>query len=317
MVRRPKSRPVAKAKSAQTDRDEAEGESPASRPREKSAQTVPAAENIGPHASSTRPGRIEIASGEQASATAQRPKRSHRKAAPMPVDAELTKSPRGSRNAKRAEVLPGVTIPDAERGSELTPPQARSKPRGRAGAKEKQAEARAPEVMERLASPVPDDSERPPAAGLRRSRKQRDEPAKAQSSASRRRKAGRMPAYLAAELGQPLDRTGEPVGTGAATTGSDTALLEYTLRLWRQMQFGSLIKEPLLAIDRAELTIDDIWAAGVTDTISTSSTPDEIRRYRQKLLFRANLLEALLTETVADLHRLERTESTSARPTGT
>jgi len=179
MVRRPKSRPVAKAKSAQTDRDEAEGESPASRPREKSAQTVPAAENIGPHASSTRPGRIEIASGEQASATAQRPQRSHRKAAPMPVDAELTKSPRGSRNAKRAEVLPGVTIPDAERGSELTPPQARSKPRGRAGAKEKQAEARAPEVMERLASPVPDDSERPPAAGLRRSRKQRDEPAKA------------------------------------------------------------------------------------------------------------------------------------------
>jgi hypothetical protein len=51
---------------------------------------------------------------------------------------------------------------------------------------------------------------------------------------------------------------------------------------------------------------------GMGPGLSTSSTPDEVRRYHQKLLFRANLLEAILSETVADLHRLPGIEPTPA-----
>jgi hypothetical protein len=38
-----------------------------------------------------------------------------------------------------------------------------------------------------------------------------------------------------------------------------------------------------------------------------------MRRYRQKLLFRANLLEAILSETVADLHRLDGIEPSPSK----
>jgi hypothetical protein len=126
-----------------------------------------------------------------------------------------------------------------------------------------------------------------------------------------RRKAKRMPPYLAAELGQPVDHEGEPIGAGSALARSDEDLQAYALRLWRQMQSGGAVRRYMRAIERAGLTIDEVWTVGFTDIQSTSSTPDELRRYQQKLLFRANLLEAILSETVADLHRLPGIEPTS------
>ena len=120
------------------------------------------------------------------------------------------------------------------------------------------------------------------------------------------------PLYLAAELGQPIDHRGEPIGAGASRAKSDTALQDYTLQLWRQMQSGRVVNRYTRAIERAGLTTDEVWTAGITDVRPTSSTSEEMRRYRQKLLFRANLLEAILSETVADLHRLDGIEPASA-----
>ena len=133
---------------------------------------------------------------------------------------------------------------------------------------------------------------------------------KAPSTPTRAGRKASKPAYLAAELGQPVDREGEPIGAGSAMLSSDSALQEYALQLWRQMQSGGVVNRYMRAIEHAGLTVDEVWTAGVIETRTTSSTPDELRRYKQKLLFRANLLEAILSETVADLHRLEGLEPT-------
>ena len=85
------------------------------------------------------------------------------------------------------------------------------------------------------------------------------------------------------------------------------------MQLWRRSQRGGETRAHLQQIERAGLTTDEVWMAGITEMQPTSSTPDEMRRYRQKLLFRANLLEAILLETVADLHRLEGLEPSSAQ----
>jgi hypothetical protein len=141
------------------------------------------------------------------------------------------------------------------------------------------------------------------------------------ASAPRRPTAGSkakqptMPKYLAAELGQPVDQDGEPIGAGSAMARSDDALQDYTLQLWRQTQTGRGVPGRVREMERDGFTIDDIWAAGVTETLSTSSTPDEVRRYKQKLLFRANLLEAILSETVAELRRLDQIEPAAVATT--
>lgn len=112
------------------------------------------------------------------------------------------------------------------------------------------------------------------------------------------------PRYLAAELGQPVDRHGEPIGAVSALAQGDRQLQDYAMKLWRQMQHGRVMNMYTRAVERAGFTMDDVWLVGLGGR-PTSSSPDEMRRYRQKLLFRANLLEAILSETVIDLHRLE------------
>ena len=130
------------------------------------------------------------------------------------------------------------------------------------------------------------------------------------------RRPKRPPPYLAAELGHSVDHEGEPIGAGSPLARSDAQLQEYTLQLWQQMQSRRGVDQHVQSMERAGLTIDDLWTTGVTDRLATSSTPDEVRRYRQNLLFRANLLEAILTETVAELRRLETVEPTPAAPNG-
>lgn len=112
--------------------------------------------------------------------------------------------------------------------------------------------------------------------------------------------------YLAAELGHTVDREAEPVGLNSIRARHDKALQDYALQLWRQVQHGRALRSELKGLEREGLTADEIWAAGITETLPTSSTPDEVRRYKQKLLFRANVLEALLTGTVSELKRLSR-----------
>lgn len=120
----------------------------------------------------------------------------------------------------------------------------------------------------------------------------------------RRRPKADAPRYLAAELGQPVDRHGEPIGAVSALAQGDRDLQDYAMKLWRQMQHGRVMNMYTRAVERAGFTMDDVWLVGLGGR-PTSSSPDEMRRYRQKLLFRANLLEAILSETVIDLHRLE------------
>jgi hypothetical protein len=124
----------------------------------------------------------------------------------------------------------------------------------------------------------------------------------------RKAKAPPKPRYLAAELGQPLDPRGEPIGASSSRAASDEDLQKYALQLWRQMQSGRVVNRYTRAIERAGLTVDEVWTAGLADMRTTSSTADEIRRYRQKILFRANLLEAIFAETIADLRRLDGIE---------
>jgi hypothetical protein len=112
--------------------------------------------------------------------------------------------------------------------------------------------------------------------------------------------------YLAAELGHTLDSEGEPIGLGNPLARQDSELQEFTHQLWRQAQTGRELRNQLKDMEQEGLTPDDLWAAGITELLPTTSTPDEVRRYRQKLLFRANFLEAVLTETIAELKRLGR-----------
>lgn len=130
-------------------------------------------------------------------------------------------------------------------------------------------------------------------------------PAPSTSTTTKRsRPKSEAPRYLAAELGQPVDRHGEPIGAVSALAQGDRQLQDYAMKLWRQMQHGRVMNMYTRAVERAGFTMDDVWLVGLGGR-PTSTSPDEMRRYRQKLLFRANLLEAILSETVIDLHRLE------------
>ena len=120
------------------------------------------------------------------------------------------------------------------------------------------------------------------------------------------------PPYLAVELGTPVDPQGEPIGAGSPRAQSDRELQEYALQLWRQMQRGSVTKRYMRSMERAGITLDEVWTVGLREVWTTSSTADEMRRYRQRMLFRANLLEAIMSETIADLHRLEGIEPRDA-----
>jgi hypothetical protein len=129
-----------------------------------------------------------------------------------------------------------------------------------------------------------------------------------------REQASSQPEYLAAELGHTIDNEGEPIGLGNPLARNDAELQEFTHQLWRQAQSGRQLRGQFKEMEREGITPDDFWAAGITETLPTTSTTEEVRRYKQKLLFRANVLEAILTETVAELKRIERVKPTDPKP---
>jgi hypothetical protein len=122
--------------------------------------------------------------------------------------------------------------------------------------------------------------------------------------------------YLAAELGHSIDYWGEPSGLEGTLTGMDTDFRDFTVALWKQIQSTRSIGTQLREMEREGLTPTDLWAPGTTELMPTASTSDDMRRYKQKLLFRANILEAMLMETVQELKRLDRMQPIDAADPG-
>ena len=110
--------------------------------------------------------------------------------------------------------------------------------------------------------------------------------------------------FLAQELGGAVGEDGEILGVSLKDLFLDPHLKAMALRYWQQMQGKKALDEKTL--EQAGLTVSDLFAPGLTESVSSSSSPQELERYRTKLEFRADLLEALLEETIAELEGLER-----------
>ena len=326
MVQRPKPPTTGKARRTQKENtpvDDARKDAPPRRASRRGAKVVP----------------ISRLAEKMKTAALGKAKRPKKESLPI-VDARVERAPsraggktaaKSPRTAKslesRAVAKPRLKRKGSptEAGADARPaPRGAEKTTGARKAKPPVAAARVQVAASTTPSPngkMPSPNNRPPVS--RAARKSERRPieilpafeARAKAARPRAARLGRKarPPYLAEELGQPVDHEGEPIGAGSAMARSDTELQAYTLRLWRQMQSGRSVDEHLQAVERAGLNIDDIWMVGITETLSTSSTPDEARRYRQKLLFRANLLEAILSETVAKLIRLDSNRAETAR----
>jgi hypothetical protein len=112
--------------------------------------------------------------------------------------------------------------------------------------------------------------------------------------------------YLAVELGHSVDNEGEPLGLDFPLMRRDSEFREFTMSLWRQFQATRTISSRARELEQQGLTNADLWEPGITEFLPTTSTPEQMRRYKQKLLFRASFLEAMLTETIGELKRLDR-----------
>ncbi|MGF1641568.1 MAG: hypothetical protein ACFCUO_11525 [Rhodospirillales bacterium] len=109
--------------------------------------------------------------------------------------------------------------------------------------------------------------------------------------------------FLAPEFGAKLDESGEPLPVRFSELSFDPGLKQLAAKLWRDFQGGRASVEK--AIEGAGLGKEDLWKPGISETLTTSSSPDEIARYRQKLQFRADFLEAALEETLVQIEGLE------------
>ncbi|MBF0334644.1 MAG: hypothetical protein HQL40_13525 [Alphaproteobacteria bacterium] len=79
---------------------------------------------------------------------------------------------------------------------------------------------------------------------------------------------------------------------------ADPALRKMGVELWRQMRGTPEAPPPT--------SVEDLWKQLPSARLNSSSTADEIDRYRERLSFRATMLEALLEETLHELDLLAR-----------
>jgi hypothetical protein len=91
---------------------------------------------------------------------------------------------------------------------------------------------------------------------------------------------------------------------GLRTLLHDPKIRDLGLRLWRQ--FSGMEASSERDLSEAGLSFTDLWKPGVTEQVTTSSTAEEIARYRKTLTYRAKFLEAVLEETLADLERIDQ-----------
>ena len=125
---------------------------------------------------------------------------------------------------------------------------------------------------------------------------------------------GRRPrSFLAGELGGEIDEDGEIVGAKMREFLLDPDLRALGMRCWQQMKG----RAPADAKNPGEAgpDIGDLFAPGMTEFVTSSSTAEELERYRTKLAFRADLLEALLKETLSELEALAKTRPSGAGET--
>jgi hypothetical protein len=117
--------------------------------------------------------------------------------------------------------------------------------------------------------------------------------------------------FLAPEFGAKLDESGEPLPVKISELALEPGLKQLALKLWRDFQTGRVSVEK--SLQGAGLEKEDLWKPGISETLTTSSTNDEISRYRQKLQYRADFLEAALEETLLQLEGLENYRSGANR----
>lgn len=115
-------------------------------------------------------------------------------------------------------------------------------------------------------------------------------------------------ALLAPEL-NPARAAGGGARMGLDKVAADPALRKMGVDLWRQMQGapeGGQVPPPT--------SVEDLWKQLPGASLTSSSTAEEIGRYRDRLQFRATLLEALLEETLHELDLLARAIPADAPP---
>jgi hypothetical protein len=119
----------------------------------------------------------------------------------------------------------------------------------------------------------------------------------ASSPATRRPRA-----FLGPELAAGVSGNEEAPEFSLKLLLHDPKIRDLGLRLWRQFSGAGAMSEREL--NEAGITFGDLWKPGVTESVTTSSTAEEIARYRKTLEYRAKFLEALLEETLADIERV-------------
>ena len=118
--------------------------------------------------------------------------------------------------------------------------------------------------------------------------------------------------FLAPELGGRADPESEGLGVVFRELKFDREMRQLAWQLWQDYQRSVKVRPKSLA--DSGLTPADLLQPGVTETLETCSTEEELRRYRLKLTLRADILEALLEETLSELDRANRATPVN-RPT--
>lgn len=115
---------------------------------------------------------------------------------------------------------------------------------------------------------------------------------------------------LAQDMGASLDETGEAVLLTLQEISARPALQHLALRLFNDFRSRrAAIRESLRNEGLSEA---DLWAPGVSESVSAESSDEDIRRYRLKLQYRADFLKAALEETLQELDAVAAIN----RPTG-
>jgi hypothetical protein len=120
------------------------------------------------------------------------------------------------------------------------------------------------------------------------------------ASAGRAARAAADRAYLAPALGAPLQD--DESGSRSGDIWRDPQLRTMAQEIWRNFkQRGQRTGAPTVVNPAGEW-----WGAGLMEAVPTSSTAEEIARYRNKLMYRADSLEAALDATLTEIERLGR-----------
>ena len=118
-------------------------------------------------------------------------------------------------------------------------------------------------------------------------------------------------ALLGPQLGTGVGSDAE-AGGGLLNLLKDPQLRTMAVELWRNFQLGSAGAKRAHA--EGEGAPADLWDFQAAESVTTSSSAEEIERYRTKLLFRADWLEATLEATLNEVERLSQFRPAAEAP---